>query len=120
MLVDQLQSGICLYDCLMGLERVGHHVEVYSAVVLSFLNAQTGEVSRQPFPKNELESRFEIAAGETAFRGNAETVLVAEAHRLCNLHFFNPIFATETLLIDWLPHQLCVVSGGGQTTGNCS
>ncbi len=110
---DQLQPGIRLYDRLTGQERVVQHVEVYSAVVyLSFLEAQTGAVSRQPFPKNELESRFEVAAAETAFQGDAETVrLVAEAYRLRYAHLFNPAFATETSLIDLLPHQLAAVYG---------
>ena len=35
--------------------------------------------------------------------------LVAEAHRLQHAYLFNPIFATETSLIDPLPHQFIAV-----------
>lgn len=38
-----------------------------------------------------------------------EVRLVAEAHRLRHAYLFNPIFATETSLIDPLPHQFIAV-----------
>ena len=45
-----------------------------------------------------------------AFRADANVVrLVAEAHRLRHAYLFNPIFATETSLIDALPHQFIAV-----------
>ena len=45
-----------------------------------------------------------------AFRADANLVrLVAEAHRLQHAYLFNPIFATETSLIDPLPHQFIAV-----------
>lgn len=47
-----------------------------------------------------------------AFRAQPELVsLVAEAHRLQHGYLFNPLFATETSLIDLLPHQLAAVYG---------
>ena len=56
----------------------------------------------------ELQSRFEIASD--AFQADANLVrLVAEAHRLQHAYLFNPIFATETSLIDPLPHQFIAV-----------
>ena len=54
-------------------------------------------------PIQELRAR-------DAFRADANLVrLVAEAHRLQHAHLFNPIFATETSLIDPLPHQFIAV-----------
>ena len=45
-----------------------------------------------------------------AFRADANLVrLIAEAHRLQHAYLFNPIFATETSLIDPLPHQFIAV-----------
>lgn len=45
-----------------------------------------------------------------AFGADANVVrLVAEAHRLRHAYLFNPIFATETSLIDALPHQFIAV-----------
>ena len=56
----------------------------------------------------ELQSRFERASD--AFQADANLVrLVAEAHRLQHAYLFNPIFATETSLIDPLPHQFIAV-----------
>ena len=57
---------------------------------------------------NEFRSRFEIVSD--AFQADANLVrLVAEAHRLRHAYLFNPIFATETSLIDPLPHQFIAV-----------
>src|SRR5579864_2428202 len=48
----------------------------------------------------------------SAFRCDARIVaLVAEAMRLRHAYLFNPVFATETSLIDPLPHQLVAVYG---------
>ena len=61
-----------------------------------------------PYSVEELQSRFELASD--AFRADANLVrLVAEAHRLQHAYLFNPIFATETSLIDPLPHQFIAV-----------
>ncbi len=44
------------------------------------------------------------------FHADANLVrLIAEAHRLQHAYLFNPIFATETSLIDPLPHQFIAV-----------
>ncbi len=56
----------------------------------------------------ELQSRFELVPD--AFHADANLVrLIAEAHRLQHAYLFNPIFATETSLIDPLPHQFIAV-----------
>ena len=109
-----LHPGTRLYDRHLGRERQLYQVETYGAVTfLSFLDPQTGTVDRQPFPVDEVEARFEVLdAGTAAFQGDPETVrLVAEAYRLQHAHLFNPVFATETSLIDLLPHQLAAVYG---------
>jgi len=120
-LPTRLRPGIRLYDRRLGRERHLHHIEVYGSIVfLSFLDPQTGRVDRQPFPLDEVEDRFEILdAGAAAFRGDPEVVrLVAEAYRLQHAYLFNPVFATETSLIDLLPHQLAAVYGVPPTDGN--
>jgi len=109
-----LRPGTRLYDRQLGQERLLHHVEIYGSVAfLSFLDPQTGRVDRQPFPLDEIETRFEVVdAGTALFRGDPETVrLIAEAYRLQHAYLFNPVFATETSLIDLLPHQLAAVYG---------
>jgi len=62
---------------------------------------------------SSLGERFDVlSAGDVAFQGNSILVrLVAEAHRLNHAYLFNPIFATETSLIDPVPHQLVAVYG---------
>jgi len=112
--IAELHPGTRLYDRRVGQERNLHQVEVYGSVAfLSFLDPQTGTVDRQPFPVDEIEARFEVLeAGLSAFRADPEVVrLIAEAYRLQHAYLFNPIFATETSLIDLLPHQLAAVYG---------
>ena len=113
-LLSDLQPGVCLYDRRTGRERIVQAVEAYGQVVfLSFKHPETGALDRQPFSADELESRFELLSAQAAaFRADPEVVsLVAEAHRLVHAHLFNPLFATETSLIDLLPHQLAAVYG---------
>ena len=61
------------------------------------------------------EADVEYDAGPTTlpsldFSANPDAVsAVAEAHRLAYGHLFNPAFATETSLIDPLPHQRIAV-----------
>jgi len=120
-LFSGLQPGICLYDRILGQERLVQQVERHGQVVfLSFKHPQTGAVDRQPFPLAELESRFEVLAEEAvAFQAQPEIVsLVAEAYRLAHAYLFNPLFATETSLIDLLPHQLAAVYGVPPTDDN--
>jgi superfamily II DNA or RNA helicase len=113
-LLARLKPGVQLLDRRTGHERLVQAVEVYGQVVfLSFKHPQTGTVDRQPFSVVELESRFEILEEEAvAFRADPEIVsLVAEAYRLQHAYLFNHLFATETSLIDLLPHQLAAVYG---------
>ncbi|GAB4446274.1 MAG: helicase-related protein [Anaerolineae bacterium] len=112
--LDELRPGARLYDRRLGRERQLYQVEPHGPVVfLSFLNPRTGSVERAPFPLDELEARFEVLDAQTmAFRSDAEKVrLVAEAYRLQHACLFNRVFATETALIDLLPHQLAAVYG---------
>ena len=113
-LLSRLQPGVRIYDRRMSRERLVQAVEARGQVVfLSFKNPQTGAIDRQPFSLTEVEDRFEILSAETtAFRADPEIVsLVAEAYRLEHAYLFNPLFATETSLIDLLPHQLAAVYG---------
>lgn len=117
-ILSQLQSDTRVYDRRMGRERIVHQVERRGQVVfLSFRHPQTGAVDRQPFSLDEVKSRFEVlSAQRAAYRARPEIVrLVAEAHRLEHAYLFNPLFATETSLIDLLPHQLAAVYGVPRT-----
>ena len=109
-----IKPGTRLYDTRTGQERLLDKAEVHGPVVfLSFKNTLTGAIDRQPFALTEAESRFEVVDEQAvAFRADAEIVsLVAEAYRLQHAYLFNPLFATETSLIDLLPHQLAAVYG---------
>lgn len=113
-LLSRLESGTRLFDRRLGQERIVYAVEAYDRVVfLSFKNPSTGVIDRQPYPLSELDARFELLAdGSAAFRAKPDIVsLVAEAHRLEHAYLFNPLFATETSLIDLVPHQLAAVYG---------
>ena len=103
--INDLQPGISLIDTYQNEERVVHQVQPHETFVqLLFENDD------QPFTCSieQLQSRFELASD--AFRADANLVrLVAEAHRLQHAYLFNPIFATETSLIDPLPHQFIAV-----------
>ena len=119
-LLSKVQPGVRLYDRRLNRERLVQAVEARGQVVfLSFKHPQTGAIDRQPFSLTELEERFEILSAETtAFRADPEIVsLVAEAYRLEHAYLFNPLFATETSLIDLLPHQLAAVYGVPATAG---
>ena len=113
-LVSKLQSGARLYDRLTGAERLIHDVEIHGKIAfVSFKHPQTGTVDRQPFSLGELQDRFEVVDGAAVvFRAKPEIVsLVVEAYRLRYAYLFNDLFATETSLIDLLPHQLAAVYG---------
>lgn len=117
--LSNIHPGVRLYDRRSGNERLVHDVEIYGQVVfLSFKNTQTGTIDRHPYPVVEIENRFKILdQGSVAFRTESDAVsLVAEAHRLQHAYLFNPLFATETSLIDLLPHQLAAVYGVLSTT----
>ena len=103
--LDDLQPGTHLIDRHQGKEEVIRRVEPHGSFVkLFFLKID------EPFTCSisELQERFEIVP--SAFKADANQVrLVAEAHRLRHAYLFNPIFATETSLIDPLPHQFIAV-----------
>ena len=103
--LDNLQPGACLIDTLRRTERVIRRVERHDSFVRLFFRS---EETSSTYSVAELQSRFEIASGP--FRADPDLVrLIAEAHRLRHAYLFNPIFATETSLIDPLPHQFIAV-----------
>jgi len=112
-LASQLTSGMRLYDRNLGVERLVVGVEQYpAAVFITFKHPQTGQLKREPFGPTDLAERFEVIEISTAFRADPEVVaLVVEAYRIQHAYLFNPLFATETSLIDLLPHQLAAVYG---------
>ena len=103
--IGDLQPGTSLIDTYQNKERVIRRVEQRAEFVqLLFENDDA------PFTYSiqELQSRFKLVSD--AFRADANLVrLVAEAHRLQHAYLFNPLFATETSLIDPLPHQFIAV-----------
>lgn len=112
--LEQLQPGVRVLDKRRGRERLVHDVQVLGRMVKLWLrDPQTGVVDAAVYPQAEVESRFEVVAGTGGGFG-ADSVLVrlvAECRRLEHAYLFNPLFATETSLIDPLPHQLLAVYG---------
>jgi superfamily II DNA or RNA helicase len=111
-LLEALQPGVRLLDKQRGLERLVRAVERLGRVVKIWFDApRTGGMEPFIYPVAEAEQRFEILKGGTAaFQAESEIVrLVAECYRLAHAYLFNPLFATETSLIDPLPHQLIAV-----------
>ncbi|MDE0324952.1 MAG: helicase-related protein [Candidatus Poribacteria bacterium] len=103
--IRDLHPGVLLIDTYQNKERVIRRVESHDTFVQLFF-----ENDDQPLTCSieQLQSRFEFVSD--AFRADANLVrLVAEAHRLQHAYLFNPIFATETSLIDPLPHQFIAV-----------
>ena len=103
--IGDLQPGMSLIDTHQGKKKVIRQVEPHDTFVQLFFQDDD-----EPFTCSiqELQSRFELVSD--AFREDANLVrLVAEAHRLQHAYLFNPIFATETSLIDPLPHQFIAV-----------
>ena len=64
---------------------------------------ESGEERREDRPAPDEAPSMDFAADPNAVSA------VAEAHRLAYGHLFNPAFATETSLIDPLPHQRMAV-----------
>ena len=103
--ISDLQPGMSLIDTHQQTERIIRRVEPHGTFVQLYF--ENDDVSLTCSIK-ELQSRFELVSD--AFRADANWVrLVAEAHRLQHAYLFNPIFATETSLIDPLPHQFIAV-----------
>ena len=112
--IEQLRPDVRIQDRRSGRERVVERVEVRGPVVkIWFQDPQRGTPELMHYRLAELEERFEVVeASATLFRADPEVVrLVAEAYRLQHAFLFNPVFATETSLIDPLPHQLLAVYG---------
>lgn len=113
-IILEIKAGTRLYDRYLHRELVVHDVESHPAVIfLHIKDLQSGVVTKQPYTPAELESRFELLnEGSFVFHGNPELVsLIAESYRIQHAYLFNPLFATETSLIDLLPHQLAAVYG---------
>ena len=103
--LDDLEPGTYLIDKHQGGEKVIRQVHPHGSFVRLFFEDVT-----EPFVCSieELQGRFEIVY--PPFRADANLVrLIAEAYRLQHAYLFNPIFATETSLIDPLPHQFIAV-----------
>ncbi len=103
--LDALRPGTYLIDRYQDKEKVIRQVEPHDSFVQLFFQGDA-----EPFACStaELQRRFEIVY--PPFRADANLVrLVAEAYRLQHAYLFNPIFATETSLIDPLPHQFIAV-----------
>jgi hypothetical protein len=112
--LSQIKPNTRLYDRQRAKERLVQNIEPQASVVfLTLRDAKTGDVERRPYVIASLPDRFELLdSGNALYRGDARLVrLVAEAHRLNHAYPFNPVFATETSLIDPLPHQLVAVYG---------
>ncbi|MCG3212540.1 MAG: RNA polymerase-associated protein RapA [Anaerolineae bacterium] len=113
-ILNELNPNTSIYDRHTGQYLMVDKVEPAGQVVfLSLRNPTSGEVKRSPFPVRELDSRFELApTGSAAFNGGPALVsLLAELYRIRHAYLFNPLFATETSLIDLLPHQMAAVYG---------
>ncbi len=103
--IGDLQPGMSLIDKYQKRECVIQQVQTHDSSVRIYF-----ENDIEPFTCSfeEFRSRFEIVSD--AFQADANLVrLVAEAHRLRHAYLFNPFFATETSLIDPLPHQFIAV-----------
>jgi superfamily II DNA or RNA helicase len=110
--LDTIQPGVRLLDKQRGRERLVRAVERLGRVVkIWFDDPRTGGLEPLVYPVAEAEQRFELLKGAiAAFQAESAVVrLVAECHRLAHAYLFNPLFATETSLIDPLPHQLIAV-----------
>ena len=69
------------------------------------------ELSLQPVEGEESDPPTQVGASNNLDFSAAPEVVsaLAEAHRLAYGHLFNPAFASETSLIDPLPHQRLAV-----------
>ncbi|HEY7124066.1 MAG TPA: hypothetical protein VH540_08970, partial [Ktedonobacterales bacterium] len=107
-----LREGLRLFDKVLGRERTVYQFSVLdSTLKLWFKDPQTGAISQAIYALPDAEARFQVLEGApSAFRAEPELVrMVAEGYRLQHAYLFNPIFATETSLIDLLPHQFLAV-----------
>ena len=103
--INRLQPGTSLFDKYQNKERIIQHVHRFDSNLRFIFKNES-----DPFTCSidEVQTRFEIVSD--MFKSDANLVrLVAEAYRLRHAYLFNPIFATETSLIDPLPHQFIAV-----------
>lgn len=113
-IASRLKPGIRLYDRYLHRELLIHAVESHPAVIfLHIKDLQSGAITKQPYAIAELDSRFDLLdEGSFVFQADPGLVaLIAESYRIQHAYLFNPLFATETSLIDLLPHQLAAVYG---------
>ena len=113
-IASRLKPGVRLYDRYLQRQLLVHHVERRPAVIfLHIKEPHSGVITKQPYTPGELESRFDLLEEDSfLFRADPGLVsLVAESYRIQHAYLFNPLFATETSLIDLLPHQLAAVYG---------
>ncbi len=111
-LKESLRDGVRLFDKVLGRERTVYQFNLLdSTLKLWFKDPQTGAITQAIYALPDAEARFQVLAGtSSAFRAEPELVrTVAEGYRLQHAYLFNPIFATETSLIDLLPHQFLAV-----------
>jgi len=104
--LSTLKPGTRVFDRHRNRERLIHAVEPLGHVVkLWFKDSHTGVLEPMTFPISEVERRFKVVElGTSAFKADSETVrLLAESYRLQHAYLFNPVFATETSLIDAPP-----------------
>lgn len=107
-----LREGVRIFDTRLGRERIVYKTALLgNTLKIWFKDAQTGTIEQFVYPVADAEARFQVLdSGSVAFQADAELVrLVAEGYRLQHAYLFNPIFATETSLIDLLPHQFIAV-----------
>ena len=103
--LDALKPGTYLIDKYQQKEKVIRQVEDRNSFVQLFFQGEA-----EPFACSTVELQRRFAIVYPPFRADANLVrLVAEAYRLQHAYLFNPIFATETSLIDPLPHQFIAV-----------
>ena len=103
--INRLQPDTSLFDKYQNKERIIQHVHRFDSNLRFIFKNES-----DPFTCSidEVQTRFEIVSD--MFKSDANLVrLVAEAYRLRHAYLFNPIFATETSLIDPLPHQFIAV-----------
>ncbi len=102
---NAIRSGTALIDTHHHKTRVIRKLVPHDSFVELLFE---DEEETYTYSTDELQTRFQVAPN--AFQTDPKLVtLVAEARRLQHAYLFNPIFATETSLIDPLPHQFIAV-----------
>ncbi|GAK56805.1 helicase domain-containing protein [Candidatus Vecturithrix granuli] len=108
---DELTPYSRIFDAKLNKTRIVLAVETHPTVILlTCKDVDTGKMfERQPFKASDIEQRFKLLE-PGPFQARSDIVKLAlEGRRLEHAYLFNPLFATETSLIDALPHQLSAV-----------